>query len=97
MGPSGGYRRELRNRGVTVREAWNVSKSAHGPWRISKTPALSLAIAGAVLQVFGPAESGTRQVCIMGGMYSTTRIAGYVTRTSGGVGGRGCEVPSYPD
>lgn len=40
---SAGYR-ELRKRGVTVREAWNVSKSAHGPWRISMTPALSLAM-----------------------------------------------------
>ena len=38
-----GYR-ELRNKGVSVREAWNVSKSAHGPWRISATPALSLAM-----------------------------------------------------
>ncbi len=36
--------RELRKRGVTVREAWNTSKSAHGPWRLSKTPALSLAL-----------------------------------------------------
>ena len=40
---SRGYR-ELRKRGVSVREAWNVSKSAHGPWRISKTPALTLAL-----------------------------------------------------
>ena len=38
-----GYR-ELRRRGVTVREAWNMSKSAHGPWRLSKTPALALAL-----------------------------------------------------
>ncbi len=38
-----GYR-ELRKRGVSVREAWNASKSAHGPWRLSKTPALSLAL-----------------------------------------------------
>ncbi len=38
-----GYR-ELRKRGVSVREAWNTSKSAHGPWRLSKTPALSLAM-----------------------------------------------------
>lgn len=38
-----GYR-ELRKRGVTVREAWNTSKSAHGPWRLSKTPALTLAL-----------------------------------------------------
>jgi group II intron reverse transcriptase/maturase len=40
---SRGYR-ELRKRGVSVREAWNTSKSAHGPWRISKTPALTLAM-----------------------------------------------------
>jgi hypothetical protein len=38
-----GYR-ELRKRDVSVREAWNTSKSAHGPWRLSKTPALSLAL-----------------------------------------------------
>lgn len=41
-GPAG-YR-ELRKRGVTVREAWNTSKSAHGPWRLSKTPALAFAL-----------------------------------------------------
>jgi len=41
-GPAG-YR-ELRKRGVTVREAWNTSKSAHGPWRLSKTAALALAL-----------------------------------------------------
>jgi hypothetical protein len=38
-----GYR-ELRKRGVTVREAWNTCKSAHGPWRLSKTPALARAL-----------------------------------------------------
>ncbi|SEJ21545.1 group II intron reverse transcriptase/maturase [Azotobacter beijerinckii] len=38
-----GYR-ELRKRGVSVREAWNTSKSAHGPWRLSKTPALARAL-----------------------------------------------------
>jgi RNA-directed DNA polymerase len=41
-GPAG-YR-ELRKRGVSVREAWNTSKSAHGPWRLSKTPALTIAL-----------------------------------------------------
>jgi group II intron reverse transcriptase/maturase len=41
-GPAG-YR-QLRKRGVTVREAWNTSKSAHGPWRLSKTPALAFAL-----------------------------------------------------
>jgi RNA-directed DNA polymerase len=40
---SRGYR-ELRRRGVSVREAWNVSTSAHGAWRISRTPARSLAL-----------------------------------------------------
>ena len=38
-----GYR-ELRRRGVSVREAWNTSKSAHGPRRLSKTPVLALAL-----------------------------------------------------
>ena len=38
-----GYR-ELRKRGVSVREAWHTSKSAHGPWRLSMTPALALAL-----------------------------------------------------
>jgi len=41
-GPAG-YR-ELRKRGVSVREAWNTSKPAHGPWRLSKTPALAFAL-----------------------------------------------------
>ena len=41
-GPSG-YR-ELRKRGVSVREAWNTSKSAHGQWRLSKTPASTIAL-----------------------------------------------------
>jgi RNA-directed DNA polymerase len=40
---SSGYR-ELRKRGVSVREAWNTSKSAHGYWRLSKTPALAAAL-----------------------------------------------------
>ena len=40
---SSGYR-ELRKRGVSVREAWNTSKSAHGPWRLSRTPALAMAL-----------------------------------------------------
>ncbi|MDR1967255.1 MAG: hypothetical protein LBQ32_00985 [Burkholderiaceae bacterium] len=38
-----GYR-ELRQRGVSRRDAWNMAKSAHGPWRMSKTPALSAAL-----------------------------------------------------
>ena len=38
-----GYR-ELRKRGVSVRLAWNTAKSAHGPWRLSRSPALSFAL-----------------------------------------------------
>jgi len=38
-----GYR-QLRRLGVSVREAWQTSKSAHGPWRLSHTPALSRAL-----------------------------------------------------
>jgi RNA-directed DNA polymerase len=38
-----GYR-ELSKRGVSVRLAWNTAKSAHGPWRLSHSPALSIAL-----------------------------------------------------
>jgi RNA-directed DNA polymerase len=38
-----GYR-ELRRRGVSRQDAWHTAKSAHGPWRLSKTPALALAL-----------------------------------------------------
>jgi RNA-directed DNA polymerase len=38
-----GYRR-LVERGVTRDLAWNTAKSAHGPWRISRSPALSFAL-----------------------------------------------------
>ena len=38
-----GYR-ELRKRGVERQLAWNTSKSAHGPWRLSGSPALYYAL-----------------------------------------------------
>jgi len=38
-----GYR-ELRKRGVDVKLAWNTCKSAHGPWRLSQSPALYYAL-----------------------------------------------------
>ena len=38
-----GYRR-LRELGVSRQLAWNTAKSAHGPWRISRSPALSWAL-----------------------------------------------------
>ena len=52
---SAGYR-ELRKRGVSVREAWNTSKSAHGPWRQSQTPALSLALPAKLFRQMGLPE-----------------------------------------
>jgi len=36
--------RELRRRGVSCDLAWNTSKSAHGPWRLSQSPALGIAL-----------------------------------------------------
>jgi RNA-directed DNA polymerase len=38
-----GYR-ELRTRGVGRQLAWNTVKSAHGPWRLSQSPALASAL-----------------------------------------------------
>jgi RNA-directed DNA polymerase len=38
-----GYR-ELKRRGVSVDLAWNTAKSAHGPWRLSQSPALTIAL-----------------------------------------------------
>ena len=52
---SAGYR-ELRKRGISVREAWNTSKSAHGPWRLSKTPALNLALPAKMFRQMGLPE-----------------------------------------
>ena len=38
-----GYRR-LRALGVSRELAWNTAKSAHGPWRLSRSPALAYAM-----------------------------------------------------
>ena len=32
-------RHPLKRRGVSVDLAWNTAKSAHGPWRLSQSPA----------------------------------------------------------
>jgi len=40
-----GYR-ELRKRGVSRDLASNTAKSAHGPWRLSRSPALAFALLG---------------------------------------------------
>jgi len=36
--------RELIKRGVSRELAWNTRKSAHGPWRLSRSPALAFAL-----------------------------------------------------
>jgi RNA-directed DNA polymerase len=38
-----GYR-ELRKRGVGRQLAWNRAESAHGPWRLSQSPAPAMAL-----------------------------------------------------
>jgi RNA-directed DNA polymerase len=38
--------RALRRRGVGRDVAWNTVKSAHGPWRLSRSPALAIALPG---------------------------------------------------
>ena len=38
--------RELRKRGVSQDLAWNTCKSAHGPWRLSRSPARAIALPG---------------------------------------------------
>lgn len=47
-----GYR-ELRRRGVSRRLAWNTAKSAHGSWRISRSPALAIALPGKYFDKLG--------------------------------------------
>jgi RNA-directed DNA polymerase len=54
-----GYR-ELRRRGVRVRLAWNTSKSAHGPWRISHSPALYQALPTRYFRDLGLPELAAR-------------------------------------
>jgi len=45
--------RELRQRGVSRDLAWNTTKSAHGPWRVSRSPALSFALPAAYFDSLG--------------------------------------------
>lgn len=44
---------ELKRRGVTTDLAWNTTKSAHGPWRLSQSPALVYALPTRVFQRMG--------------------------------------------
>jgi RNA-directed DNA polymerase len=45
--------RELRKRGVSPDLAWNTCKSAHGPWRLSRSPALAIALPGQSIDRLG--------------------------------------------
>jgi hypothetical protein len=45
--------RELRKRGVDRELAWNTCKSAHGPWRLSRSPALSIALSARYFAALG--------------------------------------------
>lgn len=47
-----GYR-ELIRRGVSRDLAWNTCKSAHGPWRLSRSPALAFALPGGYFDQLG--------------------------------------------
>ncbi len=47
-----GYR-ELRRRGVSRDLAWSTAKSAHGPWRLSRSPALAFALPGKYFRALG--------------------------------------------
>lgn len=55
-----GYRR-LRALGVSRELAWNTAKSAHGPWRLSRSPALNHAMDSAYFAALGlPTLAGRR-------------------------------------
>jgi len=45
--------RHLRCRGVSRDLAWNTVKSAHGPWRLSRSPALAIALPGHYFDALG--------------------------------------------
>jgi RNA-directed DNA polymerase len=53
--------RELRKRGVSLHLAANTAKSAHGPWRLANSPALSIALPNAYFDSLGiPRLTGCR-------------------------------------
>ena len=55
--------RELRKRGISRDLAWNTAKSAHGPWRLSASPVLAIALPARYFAALGlPSlvEGGTK-------------------------------------
>jgi RNA-directed DNA polymerase len=74
--------RALRQRGVSQELAWNTCQAAHGPWRLSRSPALAIALPGQ------PCDRLASHACISAPVAEAPhRTAVYVTRMSGGVGG----------
>lgn len=49
---------ELRRRGVSVSRAAKAAGSAHGPWRLSNSPALAIALPNAFFQALGLVSLG---------------------------------------
>lgn len=47
-----GYR-ELRRRGVSRDLAWSSAQSAHGPWRLSRSPAVAFALTSKYFRALG--------------------------------------------
>jgi RNA-directed DNA polymerase len=45
--------RELRRRGISRELAWNTVRSAHEPWRLSRSPALAIALPGSYFDGLG--------------------------------------------
>ena len=74
-----GYRR-LRKLGVERVLAWNTAKSARGPWRLSKSPALYRALPNRYFRNLGLPELADRK-------WKRVEPPWYVTRMPGGVGG----------
>jgi RNA-directed DNA polymerase len=56
-----GYR-ELRKRGISRDLAWNTAKSAHGPWRLSQSPALTIALPARYFAALGLPTLGEGQL-----------------------------------
>jgi len=54
-----GYR-QLRRRGIDRLLAWNTAKSAHGPWRLSASPALYRALPNSYFRGLGLPELAAR-------------------------------------
>ena len=90
-----GLPRYFRKRGVT--RALGLEHKQERAWPMAAEPNASInaGAAFAFLSSDGIARAGNRQ----GSMRPTfvQGAAGYVTRTSGAVGGRGREASSYPD